>query len=370
MLSARHHRYMPPLIAHGRKTPDGSTLVPTSGARSIDPAALWVLTNRGLVDRAFAVWLEAGDWPTVERLQRDLDRGGDPAEVEAAYRAMPTYMGEVYPRTVGTVVLPLYVLRFVPDAAPLLSVCWQILRRGIELYFSDDDAPELRSTDPLLRQRVDTNVDMLGRAAALLMSDYPSPFGGGTLGGEDWTRQINGQTARQFRDVTTLDEYLARQAEIVDSARRPPEASRATPRQPYVFVLMPFNEDWSAGVYDLIKRAVDTLRPDLDILVERADEISKPGKITDQIIQAIRNADVVVADITGNNPNVMWELGFAQALDKLPVILNQAIAEVPFDLHDWRQVIYSVTPVESDEFKIAMHIREALVPAARQVLPF
>ncbi|HEY5455430.1 MAG TPA: nucleoside 2-deoxyribosyltransferase, partial [Acidothermaceae bacterium] len=105
-------------------------------------------------------------------------------------------------------------------------------------------------------------------------------------------------------------------------------------------------------------------------LVERADEISKPGKITDQIIQAIRNADVVVADITGNNPNVMWELGFAHALEKMPVILNQAIAEAPFDLHDWRQVVYSRTPVDSDELKIATHIREALVPAAGQLPAF
>src|SRR5665213_1385833 len=53
-------------------------------------------------------------------------------------------------------------------------------------------------------------------------------------------------------------------------------------------------------------------------------------------------------------------LGYAQAIGKLPVVLIQAIAETPFDLHDWRQVVYSRMPVDSDELEIAKHVRQVL----------
>lgn len=323
-------------------------------------AADWVERHRSLVDRSFAIWLETGEWPSVERLQRDLDRDHQEIEVLAAYNAMPRPLGEQHLFYPSVVALPLRILRYLSEAGPLLAVCFQIIRRGIEVYLADDAALELRSTDHLLRERVESNVGLLGRAAALLLSDYPSPFAGGSLGDDLWTLNINVQSARQFREVETLDDFFARQASVVESTR-PPEPILATPlMQVYVFVLMPFGEDWSPGVYDLIKRAVDSLRPEFDIFVERADDISRPGKITEQIVEAIRRADVIVADITGNNANVMWELGYAQALGKPPVILNQALEATPFDLHDWRQVSYSRTPVESDERSTAALIRGAL----------
>jgi hypothetical protein len=323
-------------------------------------AADWVEQHRSLVDRAFAIWLETGEWPPVERLQRDLDRDHQDIDVLAAYTTMPRPGGQEHPLYPSALALPLRVLRYLPEGGSLLAVCFQIIRRGIEVYLADDAALELGSTDQLLQERAGSNVGLLLRAGALLLSDYPNPFAGGSLGDDFWTLHINVQSARQFRDVETLDDYFVRQASIIESSQSQ-EPTPTSPRAPaYVFVLMPFGEDWSAGVYDLIKRAVDSLRSEFDIFVERADDISRPGKITEQIIEAIRRADVVLADITGSNANVMWELGFAQALGKPPVILNQAIQTTPFDLHDWRQVSYSRTPVVSDERSTADSIRGAL----------
>jgi hypothetical protein len=292
-----------------------------------------------------------------------LDRDHQDVEVLVAYNAMPRFPGEQHQLYPSLVALPLRILRYLPDAGQLLGVCFQIIRRGNEVYLADNEALELHSTDELLRERVGSNVGLLVRAASLLMSDYPNPFGGGSLGDDRWALRVNVQSVRQFREVQTLDDYFACQATVFEAAR-PAEPILATSRvQTFVFVLMPFGEYWSPCSYDLIKRAVDSLRPEFDIFVERADDISRPGKITEQIIDAIRRADVIVADITGNNPNVMWELGFAQALGKRPVILNQALEATPFDLHDWRQVSYSLTPVESDERNTADLIRGALTSA-------
>lgn len=327
---------------------------------SSDEDAAWVDRYRPLVEHAFAMWLENREWPAVERLQRDLDVRGADVSVLDAYSELPRLGNQVRPLYPSAIALPLHVLRYLPDAMPILEVCLLIIRRGIEIYTSGADELELHGDDSKLLDRVGDSAALLSPAADLLRSDYPSPFGGSNWGEGAWRLQINGQSAREFRQVTTLAEYFSRQADIMSNTRAGWQLTAPTSARVLSgFILMPFSEDWSAGVYDLIKRATDALRPELQITVERADEISRPGKITDQIIQAIREADIIIADITGNNANVMWELGYAQALGKDPVILNQAVQATPFDLHDWRQVIYSRTPAETDQIKISKHLREA-----------
>jgi hypothetical protein len=137
------------------------------------------------------------------------------------------------------------------------------------------------------------------------------------------------------------------------------------PRPPVyqLFVIMPFSEPWSAGIYDFIKRAVARL----DISVERihlyrADDIVFPGQISFQIREAIESADVVIADITGVNPNVMWELGYADGNNKHVVILHQTPSASPFDLADRRQVAYNLPPTDANEVNLVRHVDAALRP--------
>jgi nucleoside 2-deoxyribosyltransferase len=58
-----------------------------------------------------------------------------------------------------------------------------------------------------------------------------------------------------------------------------------------------------------------------------------------QVWQGVRGADVVVADITGRNSNVMYELGLGIALGKEAIIVTQE-QQLPFDLRHWRTVKY------------------------------
>lgn len=105
---------------------------------------------------------------------------------------------------------------------------------------------------------------------------------------------------------------------------------------------MPFGEPWSTNVKDAIGQACSIVSGRFTGLrAERADDITKPGRITDQIVSAIERADILVADITGSNPNVRFELGYGDALDKPIIVLNQDVEETPFDVKDWRQIVYS-----------------------------
>src|SRR5437016_10492301 len=50
--------------------------------------------------------------------------------------------------------------------------------------------------------------------------------------------------------------------------------------------------------------------------IVRADQMSKPGLITAQVIQCLVNSNLVVADLTGHNPNVFYELAVRHAIRK------------------------------------------------------
>jgi hypothetical protein len=72
----------------------------------------------------------------------------------------------------------------------------------------------------------------------------------------------------------------------------------------------------------------------------RADGLTRAGEITDQVFRRLRNDDVVIADVTAANPNVMYELGLRHTLDKLTVQLGE-YGRLPFDINVIRTIVFS-----------------------------
>ena len=70
----------------------------------------------------------------------------------------------------------------------------------------------------------------------------------------------------------------------------------------------------------------------------RADEISEPGIITSQIIQHLIDDDLVIADLTGRNPNVYYELAVRHVVKKSIVQLIQSGESIPFDVAGTRTI--------------------------------
>ena len=102
------------------------------------------------------------------------------------------------------------------------------------------------------------------------------------------------------------------------------------------FVLMPFREP-----FERLYR--DHVRPVLEGMghrVMRADDIFTPTPIIDDIWQYINRARFLVADVTGKNPNVFYELGIAHTIGKDVIILTQNEDDVPFDLKHLRHFLY------------------------------
>lgn len=105
------------------------------------------------------------------------------------------------------------------------------------------------------------------------------------------------------------------------------------------FVMMPFGVP-IGGYYELIyepaikKAGLTPIRADADIF--------GTGKIIDQIWRGVNSAKILVAELTGKNPNVFYELGLAHALNKPVVLISSNESDVPFDLQHIRVVYYDI----------------------------
>lgn len=126
------------------------------------------------------------------------------------------------------------------------------------------------------------------------------------------------------------------------------------------FVIMPF-ADPVGGYYELIyepaikKTGLTAFRADTDIF--------GTGKIIEQIYAGLKRAKVLVAELTGRNPNVLYELGLAHALHKPVVLISSNEDDVPFDVRHVRVIYYDVNdPFWGEKLiaKVAENVTSAL----------
>lgn len=110
----------------------------------------------------------------------------------------------------------------------------------------------------------------------------------------------------------------------------------STRPKPFVFVLMPFDSKFD----DIYKFGIQGAATDIGAYAERIDEQLFVEGMLDRIFMQISKADVVVADMTGRNPNVFYEVGYAHALDKIVLLLTQDPNDIPFDLKHRQHTVY------------------------------
>ena len=113
------------------------------------------------------------------------------------------------------------------------------------------------------------------------------------------------------------------------------------------FVLMPFANMFDE-VWDVIRNTLSN--PPFNLLCRRADDISRPGHILDDVLENIGRARLLIADLTGQNPNVFYELGVAHTVkhSSQVILISSEEVSIPFDLRNLRCIIY-----QNDMVKLA-----------------
>jgi hypothetical protein len=116
-----------------------------------------------------------------------------------------------------------------------------------------------------------------------------------------------------------------------------------TPNRKYtydLFVLMPFSLNLKPVYDDHIKKVAQTQ----NLSIARADDFFSQNSIMYEVWSAIAQASILIADCTGKNPNVFYEIGIAHTLGKPVVLITQNQDDVPFDLRHIRYIYYDYTP--------------------------
>ncbi|MFN7996340.1 MAG: hypothetical protein U0Q18_22195 [Bryobacteraceae bacterium] len=87
---------------------------------------------------------------------------------------------------------------------------------------------------------------------------------------------------------------------------------------------------------------------------KRADHITKPGTISAQVFEQLLHADLVIADLSGRNPNVFYELAVRHMLKKPFVQLIDKTQSLPFDIAHERTVLYTLHVDDVEQAKQAL----------------
>ncbi len=150
----------------------------------------------------------------------------------------------------------------------------------------------------------------------------------------------NTDTALQLISFTSfadyakaIDEQVVRVSQLQRSAVLA-QASLPAPtlqvRTGTVFILMQIDPKQS-DLNDVLD-AYTYVCERFGLKAERADTIEHQGRITDVILARLRESEFLIADLSGQRPNVYYEVGFAHALGKHPVLFRKAGTTVSFDL--------------------------------------
>jgi len=118
-----------------------------------------------------------------------------------------------------------------------------------------------------------------------------------------------------------------------------PTLSKPSPQSLLAFMAMAFTEDTARLYHEILKPAIN----EAGVACQRADEISSAEPIADDIRHAIERSHLVVAEISGLNPNVMHEIGLAQSLNKPTILIcgdHYKESEIPSNIRHIRRIMY------------------------------
>jgi hypothetical protein len=137
----------------------------------------------------------------------------------------------------------------------------------------------------------------------------------------------------------TFDEWVAKFREIVDLAAASPPSrllsdgafsapARYRPGTAFIMMSMDKSQPELLDVADAVKEVFSRF----DIRAIRADDIEHEGLITQRVLDEIRSSEICFADLTGERPNVYYEVGYAHALDRRVILYRKEGTGIHFDL--------------------------------------
>ena len=186
----------------------------------------------------------------------------------------------------------------------------------------------------------------------------------------DWVMTLAEQPIDEERKMSLIQNFIyaltPENSPLRNLIKETPELSKTVKpgkkvnRGDTCFVIMPFEEPYNKYYQSILIPAIS----DAGLKPLRADEIFSVRPVIKDIWESIKSAEVVIAELTGRNPNVLYELGLCHGSGKSStIILTQSIQDVPFDLKHRRCIVYDTKDPEW-----APNLRESITQTIRAFL--
>lgn len=107
-----------------------------------------------------------------------------------------------------------------------------------------------------------------------------------------------------------------------------PASGTFTPNSAFILMWM----DPQHPELDDVSNAIKEVCRDYGVRALRADDVQHEDRITEVILANIAGSEFLIADLTGERPNVYYEIGYAHALGKRPILYRKAGTRLHFDL--------------------------------------
>lgn len=116
------------------------------------------------------------------------------------------------------------------------------------------------------------------------------------------------------------------------------------------FVISPIGEEGSEirkRADKVFKYIISPVCEECEFEAIRVDKVNQADAITQTIIDYLNNSELVIADITGHNPNAFYEMGYRASTGKPMIYLKEKDEKIPFDIAGIRTFDYDLSDLDS-----------------------
>lgn len=127
---------------------------------------------------------------------------------------------------------------------------------------------------------------------------------------------------------------------------------------PKAFIVMQFKSPYN----ELYNEVIKCVCKEMGFKAIRVDECFNSSMVISDIVNLIAESKVIIAEITPQNPNVYYEVGYAHALNKPTILLAETTEKLPFDISPFRVLVYenSISGKAQVEEGLRKHLREII----------
>jgi hypothetical protein len=159
--------------------------------------------------------------------------------------------------------------------------------------------------------------------------------------------------------IEALTKEFGRQPRLAKNMGTEPQKKAKAPKKPQktIFAAMPFDPRYEDVYFFAMAYAAESI----GATCQRVDQAEFSSDIVQKIHEFIAESVGVIADLSEAKPNVLYEAGYAHALERPCIhICSTPLKEMPFDVSHWNTIEYKIGQIHVLKEKLAKRLKAVI----------